>query len=341
MSQICAEYVWLDINNNFRSKTKVISLREKFKLSDLPIWNYDGSSTGQAKGDFSEIILVPVKVIKCPFRKGNNIIVLCDTQNVNGKKLTQNTRQNAVEIFNRDLNAIPWYGLEQEYFIIDPNSNKPLGYNNKSAAQGNYYCGLGSNNIFGRTIAEEHLRACLYSNLQISGINAEVAPGQWEYQIGPCVGIDAGDQMLLSRYLLERIAETHNYLISFHPKPLEGDWNGSGCHTNFSTINMREGTVDLNGKTGYQYILDAVTKLGNKHLEHMNIYGEDNNLRMSGLHETSDYNKFSYGVGNRGASIRIPTDTEKNQKGYLEDRRPSSNCDPYLVTSKIFDTIMS
>jgi len=232
------------------------------------------------------------------------------------------------------LEEEPWFGIEQEYFIIDPKTNNPLGFD-ENKKQGQYYCSVGAENAFGRKIAEEHLLECINYGVIVSGMNAEVAPGQWEYQVGPCVGIESGDHLWISRYILQKIAEKHNVIINFEPKPLSGDWNGSGCHTNYSTKKMREGTKN---KTGLDYINEAIDKLSKKHNEHMNVYGSGNELRMTGQHETASYNVFSFGTANRGASVRIGNTNMRNQKGYFEDRRPSSNCDPYLVTSKIFET---
>ena len=333
---IVAEYVWLGGNNELRSKARVFNI-EINKINELPDWNYDGSSTEQASGTDSEIIIKPKAIFKCPFRKGDNILVLCDTYKPNGTPLKNNHRVEAVKIFNQILDQEPWYGIEQEYFIINPETNLPLGFPKKGypTPQGQYYCSVGTSNAFGREIAEEHLAACLYSNIKISGINAEVAPGQWEYQIGPCTGIESGDHLWMSRYLLIRVAEKHGVDITFHPKPILGDWNGSGCHTNYSTINMRIGTAD---KTGLECIEEAVGRLSKKHDEHMKVYGSHNQLRMTGEHETASFNKFSCGLANRGASIRIGNETIQNEKGYFEDRRPSSNMDPYQVTSIIFET---
>ncbi len=190
---------------------------------------------------------------------------------------------------------------------------------------------MGAENAFGRMVVEAHYRACLYAGLKISGINAEVLPGQWEYQIGPCVGISSGDHCWMARFIMFRVCEDFGVTCSFDPKPIPGDWNGSGCHTNYSTEAMR---VD----GGYAAILKAIEKLGKKHREHIEVYGEGNVRRLTGAHETANINTFAYGVANRGASIRIPRDAERLKKGYFEDRRPAANCDPYVVTAKIFDT---
>lgn len=336
---IVAEYIWLDVSSNFRSKARTLH-EDQVSLDTLPYWNYDGSSTGQAKGDDSEITLKPVSYYNCPFRGklhgNNNIIVLCATYDKDGNALDNNNWEFANELFNKDLDQKPWYGLEQEYFIIDPKTNKPVGYNDEDTdKQGKYYCGVGNGNVFYRNMVNEHYMMCLHAGIRISGINAEVAPGQWEYQVGPVEGIEAGNQLLISRYILIKIAEKYGLNISFHPKPLSGNWNGSGCHANFSTVNIREGSE---GKTGLKYIEEAIEKLSRNHEKHMKIYGQYNNLRMTGEHETSSFDKFSFGRANRGCSVRIPNTVINDKKGYFEDRRPSSNCDPYMVTGMIFKT---
>ena len=330
-----AEYVWLGGNNEFRSKTRVFD-QEIRSLDQLPKWNYDGSSTEQADGTDSEVILVPRQLFSDPVRGGNSILVLCETTRPDGTYLDNSHRHWANELFEQNKKAEPWFGLEQEYFMIDNDTQKPLGYG-ENKKQGQFYCSVGSENAFGRALAEEHLHACISAGIKISGINAEVAPGQWEFQIGPCVGIEEGDHLWMARYLLVRLAEKYNVSIDFEPKPLEGDWNGSGCHANYSTKEMREGTV---GKTGLEHIDEAIEKLSHKHMEHMAVYGSGNEKRMTGAHETASYDTFSHGVANRGASIRRGNDTVKRGKGYFEDRRPSSNCDPYLVTGMLFKTTM-
>lgn len=330
------EYVWIDGNYNLRSKARVIDGEVK-TVKDLSHWNFDGSSTNQATRQLSEVILQPRALFNDPFRGQHNKLVLCDTYRPTGEVATNSNRSWAEHIFNKALEEEPWFGLEQEYFMINPKNGLPLGFpeDGEGKGQGQYYCSVGAENAFGRRIVDEHLRACIYAGITISGVNAEVAPGQWEFQIGPCVGIEQGDHLWMARYILLRISELHNIYIDFEPKPLKGDWNGSGCHTNYSTKNMREGFGD---KTGLDYINDAIEKLSKKHNEHMLVYGSGNNERMTGLHETSSYDKFSYGIANRCCSIRIGNENIKNKKGYFEDRRPSSNCDPYLVTGKIFET---
>jgi len=338
---------------NFKTQTNEIT------ISDLDIWNYDGSSTDQAEGHDSEILLVPIALFKDPFRTQEshnepNYLVLCEMKKCDGTLFEQSSWSYANDIFKKDIPAAPWFGIEQEYFIIDNKTGYPLGFpdNESSVRQGQYYCSVGSRNAFGREFAEEHFQLCLKAGLTMSGMNAEVAPGQWEYQVGPCEGIECGNQVWISRYILERLSEKFNYTISLHPKPVTGDCNGSGCHTNFSTKLMREGNSIsqdeeavcrrkgkcLQSKTGLDLINEAICKLEKTHKEHMELYGFENEKRMTGEHETSDFTKFSYGVGNRKASIRIPNKTQVDKKGYFEDRRPGSNMDPYLVSAKLFET---
>ena len=335
MSPLRLEYVWIDNDYHLRSKMKVVhnTCIDTIRVEDIPEWNYDGSSTNQSSGSDSEVIIKPCRMFSSK-KDMFHILVLCDTYTPRGEPLKTNNRNNANEIFKQKLETEPWFGIEQEYFIIDPITNKPLGYD-ENKTQGQYYCSVGTENAFGRKIAEEHLLECINYGVTISGINAEVAPGQWEYQIGPCEGIESGDNLWIARYLLQKVAETHNVIINIEPKPLPGDWNGSGCHTNYSTKQMREGTPDENG---LYYINMEIDKLSKKHTEHMEVYGSGNEMRMTGEHETASYDKFTSGTANRGASIRIGNANVNNKQGYFEDRRPSSNCDPYMVTSKIFET---
>ncbi len=347
------EYVWIDVKGNLRGKTRVMT-------SDLSEeWNFDGSSTGQATTENSEIVLRPVAFFKDPFRReiygyrhsdSNeseekkrknsgyelvNQLVLCECyDNLNSKPHSTNTRHAAQELFQKHAAEKPWYGIEQEYTLFDLDGT-PHGFpkNGYPKPQGPYYCGVGADRMFGREIAEEHLEACLYAGIQMSGLNAEVMPGQWEYQVGPCEGINAADQLWVSRYIMNRICEKKGLVCSFSPKPVPGDWNGAGCHTNFSTKAMRQ-------KGGYVKIMEAVRKLEKKHQEHMEVYGTGNEMRLIGSHETSSINKFTHGVADRSASIRIPMAACRKQCGYLEDRRPASNMDPYLVTSKLLETVV-
>jgi len=320
------EYIWIDGNSGLRSKTRVHK-GEAF-LSEFPVWNYDGSSTGQASGDDSEVFIKPCSLYNDPFRpKGENYLVMCDTYLPDGTPHPTNTRVNAVNIFNKNLLAKPMFGIEQEFFLN--NGDKPVGMKDNSKEQGDYYCGVGGNNAIGRECIERAFANCLFAGLSLTGLNAEVAPSQWEFQVCD-YGVEVCDQLYIMRYIVNRTAEEYGWNMCIHPKPLLGDWNGSGCHTNFSTEAMRN-------EGGYSEIERCIQNMSKKHVEHMKEYGEDNNMRMSGLHETAKYDEFSHGVANRGCSVRIPRDTEKNQCGYLEDRRPASNMDPYKVTSLIFE----
>jgi glutamine synthetase len=325
-----AEYIWIDGTRPtamLRSKTKILA-----DGAEPPIWGFDGSSTNQAEGHASDRVLKPVFTCPDPIRGGENVLVLCEVENIDFTPHESNNRAATVEVAERFAAQEPWFGIEQEYTMFD--GERPLGFPEGGGfpgPQGPYYCGVGASNIVGREIVEKHLDACLTAGLAISGINAEVMPGQWEFQVGPAGPVEVADHLWVARWLLHRVAEDYGVTISFGAKPVKGDWNGAGAHTNFSTKAMRE---------GYEAIITACEALGaeGKPLEHVSAYGDGIQDRLTGLHETAPWNKYSYGVSNRGASVRIPWQVEVDQKGYIEDRRPNANCDPYNVTRLIVDT---
>ncbi|CAA7399124.1 unnamed protein product [Spirodela intermedia] len=333
--KIIAEYIWIGGSGvDMRSKARTLpgSVSDP---KELPKWNYDGSSTGQAPGENSEVILHPEAIFKDPFRRGSNILVICDAYTPAGEPIPTNKRFSAEKIFSHP-NVIaeePWFGIEQEYTLLQRDVHWPLGWpiGGFPRPQGPYYCGVGADKAFGRDIVDSHYKACLYAGISVSGVNGEVMPGQWEFQVGPAVGISAGDQIWAARYILERITEIAGVLVSFDPKPIQGDWNGAGAHTNYSTKSTRR-----NG--GMDEIKRAIEKLGLRHREHITAYGEGNERRLTGRHETADIHTFSWGIADRGASIRVGRETEMAGNGYLEDRRPASNMDPYVVTSMIAET---
>eukprot|EP00051_Salpingoeca_urceolata_P026329 m.476909 g.476909 ORF g.476909 m.476909 type:complete len:395 (+) comp20694_c0_seq1:65-1249(+) len=372
--RVLAEYVWIDGTGiTLRSKTKVLNSAPK-SVDDLPIWNYDGSSTGQAPGEDSEVLLKPVRIFRDPFRADPNILVLCETYRPLGGgdmeplKLAEqdlieqwgitgnNTRADALKIFQTKEVAEQkcWYGLEQEYTLFHEDKVTPLGWPKSGfpGPQGPYYCSAGVGNAFGRDVADAHMKACLYAGITISGLNGEVMPGQWEYQVGPCEGIESGDHAAMARYIMFRVSERFNVHVSFDAKPILGDWNGAGCHTNFSTADMRNPKMKYEytpesgpyaGKKltgGFAKIVEGCDKIGAKAAELLHVYGSGNEQRLTGKHETADMSTFNYGVANRGASIRIPRETEGKGYGYLEDRRPSANMDAYVVTSKIAEAVL-
>jgi glutamine synthetase len=335
--KIIVEYIWIGGNSELRSKTRVLNVTDD-EYNDclnisLPEWNYDGSSTCQASGSDTEVIIKPQKICRCPFRRnGNNLLALCDTYDSDGVPLPTNTRYHAAKIFEQKPEEDIWFGNEQELFFMDAQTNLPLGANGEIPTKmGQYYCSVGALNAFGRPLAEEALDNMLFTGLTISGTNYEVSCAQFECQVGPCSGINSGDEHIMMRYILERTAEKYNVWINYHPKPFPGI-NGSGCHVNISTKKMRE-------ENGLEEIMNAIKKLEAKHMEHMAVYGKYNEMRMSGKHETSSFDRFNYSIGGRHTSIRVGNGVHKDKKGYFEDRRPSSNCDPYIVTSKIFETI--
>lgn len=335
---------------SIRSKTKIIyTSKSDITLEDIPVWNYDGSSTHQAETRKSEIFLSPKALFNDPFKAGK--LVLCDTYIDCECTIphSTNTRVPAKKIFDLKPLEEPWYGIEQEFFLMCLKDGLPLGFD-PLVPQGQYYCSSGSRNCFGRELIEKIAELALTAGVKLSGWNAEVAPGQWEFQVGPLTGIDVGDHLWMLRFIMERATENTPYYIELHPKPILFDysnldpdlkgrvnwnipteWNGSGAHVNYSTKTMRE-------KGGIQVIQAAIQKLASAHKKHIKYYGEYNELRLCGKCETSSFDNFTYGVADRTASIRIPTETNINGYGYIEDRRPSSLMDPYKVTSILFKT---
>jgi glutamine synthetase len=364
MSKVRLEYIYLDgytspirtggkdeaPNANVRSKTKIVdrtSLQfhinpltgEKTlpRLESLPLWNSDGSSTKQAEGDSSDIVLKPVYVRRDPTRT-ESFLVLCEVYDKDGNPHSSNTRAKFREVYEKHKSREIRFGYEQEYVIWDYKRRNLIGWpeDGNPDPQGRYYCGVGSWNVAGRDMVEEHMDLCIDAGLDITGINAEVLLGQWEYQIGgpETDGLEVCDQLWISRWLLHRVSEKYGYVIDFEPKPKLGDWNGSGMHVNFSTIEMRE-------EGGYEHIIKACDKLGKVPEKHINNYGTGNDQRLTGRHETASINEFKYGVSDRGASIRIPQGVYEKQRGYLEDRRPSSNADPYNIGRVMIETVCS
>ena len=330
--KIRAEYIWVDGTKptaKLRSKGKVID-GPVTDVSELPIWGFDGSSTNQAEGHDSDRVLKPVFCCPDPIRGGDNILVMNEVLMPDMTPHESNTRAACAEAAATYASLDFWFGIEQEYTFFK--GTRPLGFpeGGYPPPQGGYYCGVGADEVFGREVVEAHLDACLDAELEISGINGEVMPGQWEFQVGPLGALAVSDQLWVARWLLYRTGEEFEINATLDPKPARGDWNGAGAHTNFSTNAMR---------SSYQPNVDAAEALGTRHDLHIANYGYRIEERLTGLHETASYKEFKYGVSDRGASIRIPWQVEKEGKGYIEDRRPNANMDPYTVTRLIMETV--
>ncbi len=330
MSYYKAEYVWIDGSKptpKLRSKGKVVLTGE-----EPPIWGFDGSSTNQAPGENSDCVLRPVLVCPDPIRGEPHKLVMCEVLLPDMTPHPSNTRAACEAVAGRFENLDTWFGIEQEYTFFQ--GARPLGFpeNGFPAPQGGYYCGVGFDEVFGRDIVEDHMDACIKAELMIAGINGEVMPGQWEFQIGPIGAPAVGDHLWLARWLLYRIGEKYGVSATLDPKPVRGDWNGAGAHTNFSTNVMRE---------NYEACIAAAEALSTRHDLHIANYGHRIEERLTGLHETCSFREFRYGVSDRGASVRIPWQVARDGKGYIEDRRPNANCDPYTVTRLIIETVCS
>jgi len=330
MTLSLVEYIWIDgaVPTRFvRSKARVLNLPASPKINDFPVWSFDGSSTMQAEGHASDCLLKPVRAFPDPIRGGKNYLVMCEVQNADGSDHPSNSRAQLRAVLDAGAGKHdPWAGFEQEYTLPGP--------------QGPYYCGVGAEECFGRDLVEDHAVACMEAGIMFYGINAEVMPGQWEFQIGwrgdkaeSADVLTICDHVWVARWLLYRVGEAHGIAATLDNKPVKGDWNGAGMHTNFSTKAIRD------PRTGRAAIDAAVKALEGKHAEHIALYGHNLDERLTGLHETCDINTFKAGVAHRGASIRIPQQVASNGYGYFEDRRPGANADPYLVAARLCTTV--
>ncbi len=344
---VCAEYIWLDgvqPTQGLRSKMLVLpSPKSTISLSSFPSWSFDGSSTSQAEGSSSDLFLKPVRYFPDPIRGDKNYLVMCEVFHTDGKTPHEsNTRNRLKSILDEGASKEKiWIGFEQEHTLFK--GSKPLGWPDEGfpEPQGPFYCGVGSNVVCGREIVELHLAACQEAGIYLCGVNAEVMLGQWEFQIGhrgfegeEADPLTISDQTWLARWLLYRIAEDYSVQVSFENKPVKGDWNGAGMHTNFSTHTMRS-------SNGIKEIEKAIEKLSKTHKDHVDVYGYKLEERLTGLHETCKINEFRSGNSDRGASIRIPAHVVSRGYGYLEDRRPGANADPYVVAHRLIQTVCS
>lgn len=354
---VMAEYIWLDggvkefgsdypnRTQKLRSKTRILDPNQDYEaganLAVFPDWGFDGSSTGQAEGSSSDCVLKPVCAVLDPIRrKGENYLVMCEVYSADGSPHPTNQRARLKALFEKHSAEVPLIGFEQEFCLFK--GGRPLGWPEKGypPAQGPFYCGVGADEVAGRAICEQHLDACLDAGLFVAGFNFEVMLGQAEFQVGYRGFEDESvenlltscDHLWLARWILYRLGENMGITATLHPKPVKGDWNGSGMHTNFSTKPMR-------AEGGMKAIEAACNKIGERRKQHLDEYGEGYTDRLTGLHETCSYAQFKYGVSDRTASIRIPQHVAEKGRGYLEDRRPNANADPYRVASVMLETI--
>lgn len=333
MGQVRLDYVWLDGYEptvNLRTKAQIID-SDVFTgdISSVPEWGFDGSSTKQAEGHFSDCILKPVRLYDNPF-VADAYFVLCEVLNADRSVHLSNTRA----LIDEAASAEFWFGFEQEYVLMSTNG-RPLGFPDGGypEPQGPYYCAVGTDNVAGRQIIDEHWALCREAGIGVSGINAEVMLGQWEFQVFGKGALRACDDLVMARFVLARVTEQYGVIANLDPRPIAGDWNGSGLHSNFSFDYLR----DVGGE---EYINALAGGFAPFHKEHLAVYGAGNERRLTGAHETASIDTFTFGASNRAASIRIPIWTITHDwKGYLEDRRPASDGDPYLIANRIMETV--
>ncbi|XP_064483243.1 glutamine synthetase-like isoform X2 [Ornithodoros turicata] len=333
-------YVFVDGSlQNVRCKTRALSFQPRTP-QECPEWTFCGIGTYQYTdaGPKSEFYLVPVALFKDPFIGGRNMLVLCEVLDQDRKPIPTNTRRSCYKAMENAAGDEPWFGIEQEYVILEKD-DRPIGWprdGGEVKQYGPYFYGVGTGNVAGRCVSIAHMKACAYAGVKICGVNAEVHLAQWEYQVGPLPGVEAGDHLWISRYILHRIAEEFGVKVTFNPKPYyDPDWLGSGGHINFSTRQMRQ--ID-----GIAFIKGAIEKLQAKADEHLVLYdpegGKSNARRLIGTLGTPT-KQFDAMASSREVSIRIPRLVDDAGCGYLEDRRPGANVEPYRATEAIVNTV--
>ncbi|KAL5006627.1 hypothetical protein ScPMuIL_015433 [Solemya velum] len=344
--KVLVEYVYVDHSRtDIHWKTRTLDF-EPMSAQACPVWDTLMYNNFEGKEPRVEVLIVPVSLYRDPFRRGKNKLVFCQIYEKMDKPAFINTRHTCEKVLDKISEDEPWFGLEQEYFILG-SDQRPAGWKTEKSFRPKDYhslCGLTRTAGLERELVDVHYQACLFAGLKIGGINREDAPGQWEYQIGPCLGISAGDEVWVSRYLLLRVGEMFGVEISFFPKPVEDALPAAGVHINCSTRRMRE-------EGGYKYIVEAVEKLAKTPQDVvLKMYdphnGKDNEKRLKGNYFVPESSHFSWGVGDRLASIRIPILVAERKRGYFEDRRPSSNCDPFcaievLVRASMLDEFLN
>jgi len=329
-NSVQATYVWIDgSGQSLRSRSRTLDYKPT-KLEDIPKWNFKSRPCSLALDDYdSDTYLYPVRMYPCPFSQGENILVLCETYDYAKKPTLSNVRKTCIEVMQKTEDHQPWFGFEQQYTFLDLHERHPLGWPLKGfpGPQGPYYCGVGSGKIYGRDIVEAHYRSCLYAGISIFGINAQVLPSQWEFQVGPVEGITVADDLWMAKYILERVAEDFGVIVSFNPKPV-GNLIDASAHCLFSSKSMRE-------TGGIKHIEEAVVKLR---------HTEDNNMKIHPMKLDSKHQRVELVRKNTShlgdcieSSIRIPWFVIDLGFGYLEDRRPLSNCDPYSVIKNLVE----
>lgn len=317
-NKVQATYIWIDATGeNIRLKDRILNEIPKL-IADIPKWSYAENPPYQT-GSSIEMMLYPRALYRNPFKPGkHDVIVMCDTYQPDGSPFHTNHRHAMQTSVDKTIEQEPIFGIEQKYTLLDE-QGQPFIRPKNELMEGTNYCGVGFNGIYARDLVESHALACLYAGIDFSGTNADEFPLQWRYKIGPSVGIQAADDLWVSRYILVRIAEEFGICVTL--KSIEGDRNQTRAHINYSTAAMR-------ADGGIKVIREAIKLLEHEHNEHLKVFD---------AHE-SKIDTFSWDVADRNVSVRVPESVAESEKELLKDRGPPSNMDPYVVCNALLTT---